>query len=97
MDEYFRRFARRLGEYVMDNFVLPWLREHGNVTSYRAQVVSVDSTARTMVVQRPFDTPVTLPYTDGASSLAVGSQCVVFVLGDSSNAVVVSDGRLSTL
>lgn len=98
MDEgYFERFARKLCNYCMKNYVLPWMEEHGVVQSYRAQVVSVDSAAQTMTVQKPFDEAVTLPHTDGASALQAGDQCVVFVLGESSNATVVSDGKLSTL
>lgn len=98
MDEgYFERFARKLCDYCMKNFVLPWMAEHGVVQSYRAQVVSVDSAAQTMTVQKPFDEAVTLPYTDGASALQADDQCVVFVLGDSSNAAVVSDGKLKSL
>ena len=98
MDEgYFERFARKLCDYCMKNFVLPWMKEHGVVQSYRAQVVSVDSAAQTMTVQKPFDEAVTLPYTNGAASLTAGDQCIVFVLGDSSNAVVVSDGKLRSL
>lgn len=97
MDGYFERFARKLCDYCMKNFVLPWMTEHGVVQTYRATVVSVDSANGTMTVQKPYDSAVTLPYTSGASALSAGDQCVVFVLGESSNAAVVSDGRLSTL
>ena len=96
-DELFEVFATKMGEYIMQNFVIPYMKEHGMMQSYRAQVVSVDSNAGTMVVQRPFDNQITLPYTAGASSLSAGDYCTVFVLGDSSNARVISDGNISTL
>lgn len=92
MDGQFEEFVKKLGEYVMRVFFLPWMKEHGVVQSYRAQVVSVDSGNRRMTVQRPFDSPVSLPYTDAAASLQAGDQCLVFVLGESSNAIVVADG-----
>ena len=96
-DELFEVFATKMGEYIMQNFVIPYMKEHGMMQSYRAQVVSVDSNNGTMVVQRPFDNQIALPYTDGASSLQAGDYCTVFVLGDSSNARVISDGNISTL
>lgn len=98
MDENaFQRFVKKICEYCMKNYVIPYLKEHGVVMSYRAQVGSVDSENGKMTVQKPFDEAVTLPYTASASALTEGKQCVVFMLGDSSNAVVVSDGKLSTL
>ncbi len=92
MDENFERFADKLGEYFMRRFVIPWMQEHGVVQSYRAEVVSVDGDAGTMNIQKPFDNEVTLPYGNGAAALEAGSQCLVFVLGDGSNGIVVSDG-----
>lgn len=97
MDDNFEVFAKRLGEYFMQRFFLPWVREHGVIQSYRATVVSVDAPAGKMTVQKPYDAPVTLPYTAGAGGLTAGDSCTVFVLGESSNAVVVGDGMLSTL
>lgn len=97
MDDNFETFAKKLGDYFMRKFFLPWVREHGVIQSYRATVVSVDAAAGTMVVQKPYDSPITLPYTAGAGGLTAGDSCVVFVLGESSNAIVVSDGMLSTL
>ena len=94
---YFESFAQKLCDYCMKNYVLPWMREHGVVQSYRAQVMSVDSNAQTMVIQKPFDSQVTLPYADAAGNLTAGSQCLVFVLGEASNSIVVADGKGRTL
>jgi hypothetical protein len=49
-------------------------------------------------VQRPFDSTIyDLPYVNSASGLAAGDNCMVFVFGSMSNAIVVGDGRLSNL
>lgn len=54
--------------------------------------------ANTMTVIRPSDaTPLTLPCSNGIASAASGSQVTVFVLGDLSNAFVISDGMMRTL
>lgn len=95
VDGYFESFARKVCEFAMKNYVIPYLREHGVVQSYRAEVVSVDSVNGTMTVQRPYDSPVTLPYANGAAGLTAGDQCVVFSLGDANSSVVVSDGKLN--
>ena len=95
MDGYFETFAKKICEYCMQNYVLPYLREHGYVMSYRAQVVSVDSGAKTMVIQRPYDNQITLPYSDSANNLQTGDECVIFSLGEGTNSVVVSDGKLN--
>lgn len=97
MDEQFESFAKELCKHMMRSYVIPYLNEHGVIQSYRAKVISKDTTSQTMVIQRPFDSQITLPYTNAASSLTEGSQCTVFVLGSSTNAVVVSDGALKTL
>ena len=95
MNNYFETFANKICEFAMKQFVLPYLKAHGNVMSYRAQVVSKDTATKTMVVQRPFDEEVTLPYSYSASNLQAGDQCLVVSLGDSSNSIVVSDGMLN--
>lgn len=91
---YFERFARAVCEYAVKNFFIPYLREHGVIQSYRAEVVSKDTGTKTMVVQRPFDRPVTLPYSNSASDLTTGDQCIVLSLGDSTNSVVFADGKM---
>lgn len=53
---------------------------------------------RMMAVTRPFDnTPLTLPCSNGIANAAAGSQVTVFVLGDLSNAFVISDGMMRSL
>ena len=78
LNTHFETFAKKICEYCMQNFVLPWMREHGVLMSYRAQVVSKNGTDKTMVVQRPFDNNVTVPYSNSADDLTAGDQCVVF-------------------
>ena len=96
MDEQnFEVFARKICEFAMQNYFLPFVREHGMVMSYRAKVVSIDHDAGTMVVQRPFDTQITLPFSSSANGLQAGDQCIVFSLGNALNSVVISDGQLN--
>ena len=98
MDIHFETFAKKICEYCMAKYVVPYLRDHGVVMGFRAQVVSKDAGTQTMTVQRPFDgTQITFPYSanTSAASLSAGSQCVVFSIGDSLNSVVVSDGKLN--
>ena len=96
-DDAFEIFARKICEFCMKNYVVPYLKDHGVLQSYRAKVNSIDADAGTMEIERPFDEPVIVPYTAGASDLTAGSYCTVFVFGDSSNARVVADGNASTL
>lgn len=91
----FEIFARKICEFCMKNFVVPYFKEHGVVLSYRATVISKDTDTKTMVVQRPFDNEITLPYGTSAAGLTAGDQCIVFSLGDGLNSVVVSDGNLN--
>lgn len=96
MDEQnFEVFAQKICEFAMKNYVIPYIREHGIIQSYRAKVISIDHDAGTMVVQRPFDTQITLPFSSSANGLQADDQCIVFSLGDSLNSVVVSDGQLN--
>lgn len=95
MNSSFETFARKICEYCMRNYVLPWMKKNGVVQSYRAQVISVDDVNGTMTVQRPFDNAVTLPYANSAEELTAGSQCMVFSLGDGLNSTIVGDGRLN--
>lgn len=97
MDAYFETFANKICEFCMKKFVLPWMRQHGVIQTYRAEIKSVDETAKTMVVERPFDEPATVRYAVSASHLTEGDNCVVFALGETSNSVVVADGMLNML
>lgn len=69
-----------------------------NVKFFRAQVVSNPGNNKLEIRRSNLDTTTfTLPCTNAMSSAAVGSQVIVFVLGDLSNAVVVSDGKMTAL
>ena len=92
--EKFQELADSIGRYVMERFVKPYLST--GVRYYRA-AVTVAATNGKITVQRPFDDPVALPYVGSAAGLTVGSQCVVLVLGDASNSIVLGDGNLSNL
>lgn len=95
MDLHFETFAKKICEYCMTSFILPWVKRHGVIQSYRAQVVSMDTNAKTATVQRPFDNAVTLPYANGAENLTAGEQCIVLSLGSESNSVVFADGKMN--
>lgn len=97
MSEPFEVFADKLCEYSMKAYNVPYLERRGAVQSYRAKVISKNTTAQTMVVQRPYDNQITLPYADSAAYLSAGDECLVLIFGESSNAIVVSDGKLSSL
>lgn len=68
----------------------------GYISFYRAQVVTAAS-GGTVKVQKPFETStLTLPYVPSAESLlTAGSQAMVLVLGEQSNAIVVGPPSLS--
>ena len=93
--EDFEVLAKKICEYCMRNYVIPYLREHGAVFSYRAHIDSKNTGSGTMTLHRPFDNSVTIPYNGNAASLDAGDDCVVFYAGDSSNARVVSDANLN--
>lgn len=68
-----------------------------NVSFFRAEVVSNLGNNR-LVVQRPLETStLTLPCSNSIASATTGDQVTVLVFGSLSNAVVVSDGMMSTL
>lgn len=68
-----------------------------NVQYFRAEVDG-NLGNNTLVVKRPLDTTtLTLPCTTAMSGASKGDQVTVFVFGDLTNAVVVSDGKFSTL
>lgn len=79
--------------YIRDRYLKEYLANH--VRFYRAEVITAPTNG-VIEVQRPFDTTISLPYAWTAASLTAGDQCLVLVLGGDSNAIVVSDGALST-
>ena len=92
--EQMQVFADQLFEYMR-----PKIKRmmHSNVSFFRAQVVSNPGN-NTLEVQRAFDTTtMTLPCATGISGASAGDQVTVLVMGSLSNAVVISDGTMSTL
>lgn len=90
---------KTLASNLWNNFIKDRVRDmhKDNVRFFRATVVGAANNG-TMQVQKPFDnTIMTLPYVTSAGSMTVGTQCVVLVLGDYSNAIVLGDGKLSNL
>lgn len=95
VDGDFEIFAKKICDYAMKKYVLPWMREHGVVQTYRATVISKNTAAKTMEIQRPYDNTITVPYASSAASIEAGDFCTVFILGEASNAVVVADGQMN--
>lgn len=88
--------ADSIGKYIMATYVEPRLAK--SVSYYRAQVVTPLNSAGKIEVRRPYDeTTLLLPCTGSAETLVAGEQCLVFVLGDASNSVIVGDGLLKNL
>lgn len=63
---------------------------------YRAQVVSAAADGK-IAVREPFEPVHELPYVGSAADLQAGQQCIVLVLGDAINSIVIGDGTLSNL
>ena len=57
------------------------------VRFYRATVTANPGGNR-LTVQRPFDSPITLPCTDRMTNAAVGDQVMILVMGSFTNAIV---------
>lgn len=98
MDSSFETLAKKICEYCMRKYVIPYLRDHGVVMGFRAEVVSKNTGTQEMTVIRPFDgASITFPYSanTSAASLTAGDQCFVLSVGESLNSVVVSDGMLN--
>ena len=90
-----KTIADNIGKYILENYVKPYTKS--TVRFYRAEVATAASGGK-IGVKRPFDTTVqNLPYVTSAAGLAVGDQCVVFMLGSPVNSFVIGDGKLSNL
>lgn len=90
---------RVLAQQLWKNYMEPQVdKKLALVVKYfRAEVVS-NPGDNTLEVKRPLDaTTMTLPCTNGMTGAEEGDQCVVFVFGSLSNAVVVSDGMFRSL
>ncbi len=87
-------FAKNMSKYAQKTQVQPFGAL--GLSFFRAQVVGVNGTL--LQVQRPMDSTVLeLPRVGSASGLTAGDQCIVLVLGSTSNAIVLGDGMLSNL
>lgn len=90
-----KELADNLGRYITEKFLAP--RMARTVSFFIGKTVTAAS-GGSIRVQRPFDSTIyDLPYVDSASELGAGVNCMVFVFGSMSNAIVVGDGRLSNL
>ena len=88
-----------LAQNLWDKFIKQRVKEtqKNNVRYFKAKVTATAQNGK-ISVQKPFDTTVmTIPYVSSAGSLAVGSECIVLVLGDYNNCIVLGDGKLSNL
>lgn len=88
-----------LAQNLWDKFIKQRVKEtqKNTVKYFRAKVTATAQNGK-ISVQKPFDTTVmTIPYVSSAGSLAVDDECIVLVLGDYSNCIVLGDGKLSNL
>lgn len=93
-NEKMSAFADAIGNYVWRRFIAPKL---GRCLRFYRAVVTVPAAGGKITVQRPFDAPLALPFVGSAAGLQAGDQCVVLVLGDDSNSIVLGNGTLSNL
>lgn len=90
-----KELADNLGRYITEKFLAP--RMSRTVSFFIGKAVTPAS-GGSIQVQRPFDNTIyDLPYVNSASGLLAGENCMVFVFGSMSNAIVVGDGRISNL
>lgn len=94
INEIWRELGDKVGNYVWKTYVQPRLTRM--VSFYRASVTAPASGGK-ITVQQPYNAPQQVLCAGSAEGLAAGDQCVVLVFGDPSNAIVLSDGTLSTL
>ena len=89
MDEnQMRVFADAIWEYILEKHLNNYLSDC--VYYYQATVTTAPSNGK-IGIQRPFDSPITLPCAANASTLRVGNSCTVLVFGDYSNQLVIGD------
>lgn len=89
-----REMADALWEYTLNKHLKAYLSD--SVCYYRATVTTAPSNG-VIGVTRPYEDEIFLPYAGSASEMDVNDQCIVFVFGDTSNAIVLGDGTLSNL
>ena len=90
-EQEMKAFADALWDYFF-----PKIKEYlsDGVFYYQATVTAAPSNGQ-IIVRRPFDEVVTLPYANNASTLQVGDSCTVLVFGDFNNQLVI--GNLANL
>lgn len=90
-----KELADNIGRYVTEKFLRPKL---ASSVSYFIGRVKTAPNAGVIGVERPFDSAdYHLPYVSSAAGLSVGDNCMVFVFGSMSNAIVMGDGKVSNL
>ena len=91
-EEEIQQAADAIWEYIQKKYLRTYLAD--SVRYYRAVVTTAPNNG-VIEIERPFDSPISLPYMANAASLTVGDQCTVLVFGDASNAIVMGDGALT--
>jgi hypothetical protein len=89
----------QLARNLWDKYIKHRVKEtqKNTVRYFRAKVTATAQNGK-ISVQKPFDTTtLNLPYVSSASGLAVNDECIVLVLGDYNNCIVLGDGKLSNL
>ena len=84
--------ADALWGYFSEKYLKPFLSD--SVCYFMATVTTAPA-GGVIGIQRPFDNAVSLPYAWSASTLNVGDSCLVLMLGDMTNAIVIGKGDLS--
>lgn len=91
-DNEMKSLADALWGYYHEKYLLPYLSD--SVCYFMARVTSAPSNGM-IGIQRPFDSPITVPYAWSAESLTVGETCIALVFGDLTNTIVIGKGDLS--
>jgi hypothetical protein len=84
--------ADALWGYFSEKYLKPFLSDS---VCYFVATVTTAPAGGVIGIQRPFDNAVSLPYAWSASTLSVGDTCLVLMLGDMTNAIVIGKGDLS--
>ena len=89
MDEsQMKAFADAIWEYILEKHMINYLSDC--VYFYQA-TVTTKASGGVIGIQRPFDSPITLPCAANATTLNVGDSCTVLVFGDYNNQLVIGN------
>lgn len=91
-DNEMKTLADALWKYFFEKYLDPYLSD--SVCYFMARVTTAPS-GGVIEIQRPFDNPITLPYAWSAETLQVGDTCLVLMLGEMTNSIVIGKGDLS--